>query len=159
MGSNLARRSEVMHENTTNTINSKWIIKITYGAKNRHSNFYGAPPPSTEEHHEVIEDVKTIIQGLWTQTYDIEGLEHANAVLTILNSTVMAQSAQMNLTMNAMKAQLKTLASLKTNESRSNRKFYCWSCRSNFNHGEKPDQQRNQDIKRKRNTRKWWVAV
>ena len=38
-GRNLTRRSEVMHDNTTDTINSKWIINITYGVNNQHKEF------------------------------------------------------------------------------------------------------------------------
>ena len=36
----LERRSEFMHENTTDTIKSKWIINITYGVNNQHKEFY-----------------------------------------------------------------------------------------------------------------------
>ena len=44
-------------------------------------NIYGAPPPSLEDHHEVIEDMQTIVQGMQTQVYDLEVLAQANAVL------------------------------------------------------------------------------
>ena len=72
-------------------------------------NIYGAPPPSTEENNEAIEDIQTIVQGMQTQGYNLEGLAQANAVLTIPNSAVMAQLAHMTVTMNTMLAQLKTL--------------------------------------------------
>ena len=52
----------------------------------------------------------------------IEGLAQANAVLTRSNTVVMAQLAHMNVTMNAMQAQLKTLAMDPTNQARSKRK-------------------------------------
>ena len=72
-----------------------------------------------------------------TQGYDLEGLAQANVVLTSSNSAVMAQLAQMTVTMNAMQAQLKTLSSDPINQTRSKRKYYCWSCMSNHNHGSK----------------------
>ena len=39
-----------------------------------------------------------------TQSYDLKGLAQANAVLTISNSVVMAQLAQMNVIMNTMRS-------------------------------------------------------
>ena len=60
-----------------------------------------------------------------TQSYDLEALAQANAVLTSSNSSVTAQLAQMNVTMNAMQSQLKTLAYSQTNQKRSKRKRYC----------------------------------
>ena len=72
-----------------------------------------------------------------TQGYNLEGLAQANAILTSSNYTIMAQLAQMIVTMKAMHAQLKTLASAKTNQASPKRKFYCWSCGSNFTHGSK----------------------
>ena len=69
-----------------------------------------------------------------TQSYETEGRAQANAFLTILNTAVMAQLSQMNVTMNAMQAQLKMLASTPTNQKRSKRKYYYWSCRSNYTH-------------------------
>ena len=65
---------------------------------------YGAPPPSSEEHHKVIEDIQTILQGMRAQGYEMEGLAKAKAVLTRLNSAVMAQLEQMTVTTNAMQA-------------------------------------------------------
>ena len=67
----------------------------------------------------------------------MEGMAQANAVLTSSNSAVMAQLAHMNVTMNSMQAQLKTIASAKTNQLRSKINFYCWICRSNFTHWSK----------------------
>ena len=63
---------------------------------------YGATTPSPEDHHEVIKDIQTIVQGMQTQDYDLEGLEQSNAILTSSNSAVMAQLAHMTVTMNAM---------------------------------------------------------
>ena len=100
-------------------------------------NIYGAPPPSTEEHHEVIKDIQTIMQWMWTQTYELEGLAQANAVLTISNSAVMAQLSQTTVTMNDMQAQLKTLTSAQSNQARPKINFYFWSCGRNFTHGRK----------------------
>ena len=98
---------------------------------------YGAPPPSPEEHHEAIKDIQTIVHGMQTQGYDLEGLAQANAVLTRSNSAVMKQLAKTTMTMNAMQAQLKTLASAQNNQAMPKRKFYCWSCGRNFTHGSK----------------------
>ena len=56
-----------------------------------------------------------------THSYDLEGLAQANAVLTSFNSAVMAQLAQMTVTTNVMEAQLKTLLSDQTNQTRKNR--------------------------------------
>ena len=100
-------------------------------------NIYGVLTPPPEEHHKAINNLNTIVQGMNKQSYKLEGREHANIVLTIYNSAVMAQLAQMNVTINALKVQLKTLTSTTTNPTRSNRKFYCSICRRNFTHGSK----------------------
>ena len=73
-----------------------------------------------------------------TAYFELEGLAQANAVLTNSNSAVMAQLAQMTVTMNAMQAQVKTLASAQNHQARPKRKFYCWSCGSNYTHRRKP---------------------
>ena len=65
-------------------------------------NIYSVPPPPPEENHEAIEKINTIDQGMQMQSYDLEGLAQANAVLTSSNSVVMAQLAQMNVTMKTM---------------------------------------------------------
>ena len=44
-------------------------------------NIYGAPPPSPEEHHEVLEEIQTIVQVMQMQGYKMKGLAQANAVL------------------------------------------------------------------------------
>ena len=54
----------------------------------------------------------------------MEGLAQANAVLTSSNSAVMAQLAQMTVTMNSMQAQLKIIASAKTNQARPKKNHY-----------------------------------
>ena len=96
---------------------------------------YGTPLPSPEEPHEVIKDIQKTVQGILTQGYELEGLAQANAVLTRLKSSVITQLAQMTVIMNAMQEQLKTLASVQTNQVRPKIKYYCWSCGSNFTHG------------------------
>ena len=68
-------------------------------------------------------------------SYDLEGLAQSNAVLTSSNYALMAQLAQMTVTMNAMQAQLNTLASAQTNQARPKRNHYCWSCGSKYTHG------------------------
>ena len=57
------------------------------------------------------------------QGYDMEGLAQVNTVLTSSHSVVLAQLAQITVTMNAMQAQLKTLASTQTNQASPKRKF------------------------------------
>ena len=64
------------------------------------------------------------MQGMQTQGYELEGMTQANAVLTRSNSAVISQLVHMNVTMNAMQAHLKILASAKTNQPRQKRKFY-----------------------------------
>ena len=64
-------------------------------------------------------------------------MEESNAVLTSFNSAGMEHLAQMTMTMNVIQAQLKTLSLTSTNPTRTKRKFYCWSCGSNFNQGSK----------------------
>ena len=98
-------------------------------------NTYVVPSPPTEEHHGAINDLHTMVQGIQTQSYDLEILAQSNAVLTRSNSAVIAQLAQMTVTMNSVQAQLKTLASAQTNQTRANRKYHCWSFGSNYNHG------------------------
>ena len=49
-------------------------------------------------------------------SYELEVLAQANAVLNRSNSVVMAQLVQITVTMNAIQAQLKTLASAQTNQ-------------------------------------------
>ena len=122
-------------------------------------NIYGAPPPSTEENNEAIEDIQTIVQGMQTQGYNLEGLAQANAVLTIPNSAVMAQLAHMTVTMNTMLAQLKTLPSEKNNQARTNRKFYCWSCGGNFTHGRKTCSEKKTGYQEEVYYKKGWAAV
>ena len=43
----------------------------------------------------------------------------------------------MTVTMNDMQAQLKTLKSAPTNQTRLERKYYCWSSGSNYTHKSK----------------------
>ena len=78
-----------------------------WGYTARVQNIYGAPPPSPEEHHQVIEDIQKIMQAIQTQGYDLEGLPQSNAVLASYNYVLMAQLIQMTVTMNVMQAQLK----------------------------------------------------
>ena len=101
-------------------------------------NIYCVMPPPTEEHHESIDHINSIVQGMQTQSYELEVLAQANAVLISSNTVVMKQFAQMTVTINSMQAQLKTLTSTPTNQTRSKRKYYCWSCGRNYTHGSKP---------------------
>ena len=87
-------------------------------------NIYGATPPSSEEHHEVIESIQTIVQGMRTQGYEMKGLAQPNAVITSSKSVVTGQLAHMTVTMNAMQTQLKKLASSQNQKARPKIKFY-----------------------------------
>ena len=46
-------------------------------------NIYGVPSPPPEEHHDMIDHINTISQGMQTQSYELEVLTQANAVLII----------------------------------------------------------------------------
>ena len=91
-------------------------------------NVYGAPHPPPEEHHKVVWYIHKIVQVVQTQSYKLEELAQYNSFLTRLTSTVMAQLAQMNVTMNTIQAQLNTLASAQTNQAKQKIKHYCCSC-------------------------------
>ena len=69
-------------------------------------NIYDVLPPPPEEHHEAIEYIQTIVQGMQTQSYDMEGLAQVNAVLTSSNSGLLSQLEQITVTMNTIQAQL-----------------------------------------------------
>ena len=62
-------------------------------------------------------------------------MTQANTVLTISNYAVMAQLAQMNETMSAIQAYLKTLSSAATTKPK--REYLCWICGINLSHGRK----------------------
>ena len=100
-------------------------------------NIYSIPPTPTEDHHGEIYDIHTIVQGMQTQSYDMEGMAQANAVLNSSNSEVVTQLAHMTVTMNNMQEKLNTLASNQTNQTSPKRKHYCWSCGRNYTHGSK----------------------
>ena len=85
-------------------------------------NIHVIPPPPPEEHHEAVNDIYTMVKGIQTQSYELEGLAQANALLTISKSVVMAQLTQINVTLNAIQAQLKTLESAQTNQTSPRRK-------------------------------------
>ena len=89
-----------------------------------------------------------------TQNYDLEGLAQSNTVITSSNSEVMTQLSQMTVIMNAMQRQLKILSSAQTNKKISKREHYCWSCRSNYTSGAKPDRQIKRDTNMKPTTRR-----
>ena len=72
-----------------------------------------------------------------TQSHELEGLAQTNHILTSSNSVVMAQLAQITVTINAMQAQLKTLLLAPTKPTRNKRKYYFWSCGSNYTHSSK----------------------
>ena len=67
----------------------------------------------------------------------MDGLSQANAVLTRSNTEAIAQLANITVTMNTIRAQLKTLILAPANQTRSKRNCYCWSCRSNYIHRSK----------------------
>ena len=96
---------------------------------------------------------------MWTQGYELEGLEQSNAVLTYFKNAVMAKLAHMTVTMNAMQAQLKTLASAQNNQARPKIKFYCWSCGINFTHGSKTCSENKTEHQEEAYNKKVWVAV
>ena len=98
-------------------------------------NIYGVPPPPLEEHHEVVDNLNTILQGMKTQSSNLWVLAQANKVLTRSNSEVMAQLAQMTMNMNTMQAKLNNLSSATTDLTRNNMKYYFWSCGSSYTHG------------------------
>ena len=70
----------------------------------------------------MIDYINTIVQGMQMKSHEPEGMVQSNAVLTRSNIAVITQFAQMNITINAMQAQRKTLASAPTNQKRSKRK-------------------------------------
>ena len=98
---------------------------------------YGVTPTPTEYHHEAIDHINTIVQGIQTQRYDLEEMEQTNEALTSSKKLVMAKLAHITVTMNAMQVQPKTLAEVTMDQTRSNSNYYCWSCRSNYNQGSK----------------------
>ena len=100
-------------------------------------NICSVPPPPPEDDHEEIYNLNTTNQGMQTRSYEMEVLAQVNGVLTSYNSVVMEQLAQMTVTMNAMKGQFNTLSSNTMNPKRTKSKFYCWSCRRNYNRGSK----------------------
>ena len=86
-------------------------------------NIYGVLTPPPEEHHEAIDHINTIVQGMQTHIYELEVLAQANAVLTSSNSELMVQLAQITVTMNAMQAQLNNFSSATTNPTRIKKKY------------------------------------
>ena len=76
---------------------------------------YGVPTTPPEEHHEAIDNLHTIVQGIQTKNYKLEGLAQSNEVLTSSNTAVMAQLAHMTGTIDVMQTQLKMLAYAPTN--------------------------------------------
>ena len=100
-------------------------------------NIHGIPSIPIEEHHEAIDHISPIVQGMQMQIHDLEVLVKFNAVLTRSNMAVMAQLVQMTVTMNAMQAQLKTLAAAPMKQTRLKRKYYCWSFGRNYTHRSK----------------------
>ena len=79
-------------------------------------NIYGVPPPPPEEHHEAIDHIAKIVQGMQMQIHNLEGMSQANAFLNSSNTAIMAQWAQITVTMNAILAHLKTLAAMLMNQ-------------------------------------------
>ena len=100
-------------------------------------NIYGVPWPQPEERHRSIDSRNTIVQGMQNKSYEMRGMAQANSVLTSSNSVFMAQLAQTTATMNVIQAQLETLFATSTIPTITKRKYYYWSCRSNYNNGRK----------------------
>ena len=100
-------------------------------------NIHGVMPSHSEEHHEVVFNLNTTIQGMHMYICDLEGMAQANADLTRFNSAVMTQLAQMSVTLNSMKERLRILSSATTSQTRSKRKYYWWICGSIYTHGSK----------------------
>ena len=84
----------------------------------------------------------------------MEGLAQANAVLTRLNSAVMAHLAYMTVTMNTMEAELKTLASEKPTKKVQKGSTTAGVAGATTLTGSKPAHQRKWKTKRKGTTRK-----
>ena len=122
-------------------------------------NIYDAPPPPPKERNETIEYIQTIVQGVQAQSYEMEGLAQANAVLTISKSAITAQLSQMTVTMNSMKAQLKHSPLHKPIKQDPKGSTTAGSEGAISLMGEKPNHQIKWYIKMKRTKRKRWVAV
>ena len=88
-------------------------------------DIFGVTPPLPEDNHYVIEKLNNIVCRMQTQSYELEGLAQANAVLISSNSEVMGKLSHMTVTMNAMHAQMKTLSSETTHRTSTKRNFYC----------------------------------
>ena len=71
----------------------------------------------------------------------------------------MAQLAQLTVTMDTIQAQLKTLSSAQTNQSRPKRNTTAGVVRETTLTGSKPDQKIKRYTKRKHTTRKGWMSV
>ena len=67
----------------------------------------------------------------------MEGPTQANAFLTSPKTAVTEKLVQTTVIMNAMQAQLKTLAAALTNQIILKSKYYCWSCGINYTHRSK----------------------
>ena len=89
-------------------------------------SIYEVLQPTQEDHHKEIESLNTIMQGMQKNGYYVEGLTQVNVVLTIYNSTVMAQLEQMTEKMNVIEVQLNNLFEMLTNNTIPKRKQYCW---------------------------------
>ena len=94
-----------------------------------------------------------------TKSYELEGLAQGNTFLTSSNSAVMAQLAQMNMTMNYMQAQLKTLSLSKNNPSRTKRKFIVIVVGETILMCVKPSWQRNWATRKMNTNRSDWAET
>ena len=88
-------------------INHLWKVTETKLKTTAVNNIYDVPPIPLEEHNEAIDSLNKIVQGMKNQSYKMEGLSQANAVLISSKLSFMSQLAQMTSTMNAIKEQLK----------------------------------------------------
>ena len=87
-------------------------------------NIYILLTPPPKEHHNVIDNLNTIVQVMQTQNYELEVFAQANAGLTRSKSAVMEQLSYMTMTMNAMQVQLKTFSLAPTDLTRNKTKHY-----------------------------------
>ena len=94
-----------------------------------------------------------------THSYELEGLAQADEVLTSSNSADMGQLAHITVTMNDIKAHIKTLALATTNPTMSKRKFYCWICRRNFTHESKSAWPRKRSTRKMYIKRSYWIEA
>ena len=90
-----------------------------------------------------------------THSYKREGLAQDNTILNSSNSIVVALLAHMNVTINVLQAQLKTMSSTSINPTIYKRKVYCLGFRNNFTRGSKKFMAKKIYIQRSPTTRNY----